>query len=383
MGSVRAFEVNGTVADGFEPVAEAFAAIFASGGRGGASLAVYRHGVEVVNVWGGIADLATGEPWQAHTLATLWSSTKAMAALCANILIQRGELTPDDLVASHWPEFAANGKETITVRMVLNHEAGLPVLGRAVTETELLAVDPVVEALAASPPVWTPGTQHGYHALTFGWLVGELVRRITGKSLGRFFAEEVADPLGLDAYVGLPAVHFDRMAKLWSASTATPEELAARDAAMAAVDASALAVRALTLDGALTDPEWHNDPRFWATEMPGGNGVGDARSLARMFAACLAEIDGVRLLSDTTVDRVLREESAGPDVLSAAGRRWGLGFWLPSPEGPLLGPTSFGHPGGSGSLAFADRSAGIGFGFVPNRWADVSGVLDALRSAVS
>lgn len=369
-------EIHGAVASGYEAVADAFAENFADGSEAGAACSVYVNGQEAVNLWAGVADPATGKPWDAGTAAMVYSTTKGVTAVCANLLVQRGLLDLDRPVAEYWPEFAAAGKGTLPVRMLLNHQAGLPVIDRKLTFDEVLAGTEVVTALAAQPPVWEPGTQHGYHALTYGWLIGELVRRITGKSLGTFFAEEIARPLGLDFWIGLPDGETDRVAAEVPAAkpqAATPPADPQMRALIAAfTDPDSISSRALYLSGALTPsadgkPDPEGTRRFHASEIPSVNGIGTARSLARLYAACVSEVDGIRLLGDDTVARACATESEGPDRVLVMPTHYGLGFWLPTSWSSLLGPTSFGHPGAGGSLGFADRESRVGFGYVMNQ----------------
>ncbi|MGK2949455.1 MAG: serine hydrolase domain-containing protein, partial [Acidimicrobiales bacterium] len=195
-------EIGGRVEPGFEGVAAAFERSFAEHGEVGAATAAYVGGRKVVDLWGGVADQATGAPYTEGSLQLVFSTTKGATAACANLLAQRGDLDIDAPVAEYWPEFAAAGKADIPVRWLLCHKAGLPYVDATLTLDEALAWDPMIRALEAQAPVWEPGTAHGYHATTYGWLVGEVVRRISGKSLGTFFREELAEPLGLEFWIG-------------------------------------------------------------------------------------------------------------------------------------------------------------------------------------
>ena len=217
--------------------------------------------------------------------------------MCVALLAQRGEIDYDAKVADYWPEFAAEGKGEIPVRVLMSHRAGLPVIDRTLTADEVFAWTPVIEALAAQAPVWEPGTKHGYHAVTYGHLAGELVRRVSGKSLGTFFADEVAKPLGLDFWIGLPASQESRVAPLVP-SPPPPPEMEAMMAQFMGPDS--LAGRALSLGGALSasgDEMIFNTPAMHAAEIPAGNGITNAASLSRMYAACVSEVDGIRLLT--------------------------------------------------------------------------------------
>src|SRR4051794_9333245 len=225
-------EIGGTTDPRFDPVRTAFARNFEEHGEVGAAVGVYLHGRPVVDLWGGVADPATGRAWQRDTLQLVYSTTKGVTAACANLLAQRGELDLDAPVAKYWPEFAAAGKAEIPVRWLLTHQAGLPVLDEPVTAEQAIAWDPLVEALAAQRPAWEPGTRAGYHAMTYGWLVGEVVRRASGRTVGRFLAEEIARPLGRDLFIGLPAREPPRMSRLVEAPPAA--------ATLAAIDLDAL-----------------------------------------------------------------------------------------------------------------------------------------------
>jgi CubicO group peptidase (beta-lactamase class C family) len=206
--------IEGDVAPGSERVRDVFGDNFEGHGDVGAAVCVYRHGRKVVDLWGGLADAGTGRPWTRDTLQLVYSATKAATATCAHLLAQRGELDLDKPAADYWPEFAAQGKADIPVRWLLSHRAGLPVIDNPLPLADLLAWDPMAAALAAQRPVWERGTAHGYHGRTFGWLVGELIRRVSGRSVGTFFAEEIAGPAGLDFYIGLPAAERGRASQM-------------------------------------------------------------------------------------------------------------------------------------------------------------------------
>jgi CubicO group peptidase (beta-lactamase class C family) len=397
--------ISGHVADGFEPVRDAFAANFETHGDLGAGVAVYVDGELVVDLVGGTAD-ATGDasttPYGSDALQLVFSTTKGAAAVCANVLVQRGELDPDALVTDVWPEYGQAGKDATTIAMLLDHQAGVPVVDDPPSLEEVLAVDPIVEALAAQAPMWEPGTAHGYHALTYGWLVGEVVRRIDGRPIGQFFAEEVAGPLGLDFWIGLPDDQQDRVVPLvpsrpsaddFDMSALDPEVLPLlQDLAAAFLDPTSTTNRALMLDGTFLlgggRLAW-NLPEVRASQIPAANGVTNARSLAKMYAACVGEVDGVRLLDEDTLQRATTEHSGGRDRVLVMSTRFGLGFMLTSTFSPLLGERSFGHPGAGGSLGFGDPDHGVGFGYVMSKMnAGLSndprsrGLIEALRSCL-
>ena len=356
------------VAPRFARVRDAFAENFTRFGDVGAACCVYQHGRPVVDMWAGVADRATGRPWTADTLQIVFSTTKGMAAVCALRLVECGALDLDVPIASYWPEFAAAGKGAIPVRWALCHRAGLAAVEGTLTLDEVLAWDPVVGAIAAQAPNWEPGTRHGYHARSYGWIVGELVRRVSGKTLGRFFADEVARPLGLDFWIGLPATEEPRVAALLPAPL--PDDPAVRELMARALGPTTLLGRVIGGPSALFayDEMW-NRRALHASEMPSSNGIGTARAVARMYAALAGEVDGIRLLRPETVAAARTVQAEGDDAVLGLPTRFGLGFMLPPVLCPAAAPGAFGHPGAGGSLGFCDPEAGIGFGYVMNQMA--------------
>ncbi|WP_405095965.1 serine hydrolase domain-containing protein [Micromonospora sp. NBC_01412] len=358
--------VSGTVAPGYEPVREAFLANFETRSEIGAALSVYRHGREVVRLWGGVADPTTGRAWREDTLQVVYSTSKSVPAACAHLLAQRGQLDLAAPVAEYWPEFAAAGKGGIPVRWLLSHQAGLPVLDRPIPRAEALAWEPMVAALAAQAPVWEPGTAHGYHSLTYGWLVGEVVRRVSGRSLGTYFADEIGKPLGLDLWIGLPASEAYRVSRLVEQPVeqpATPTPEALREVFARYTDPTSLVVRS----AAVTDPPLDlADPATWTAEIPSVNGICTASSLARFYAGLIGEVDGFRILDAATLATATAEQASGVDRVLMVPTRPALGFGLPLPDQPWWSPTAFGFPGHGGSLGYADPASGIAFGYVMN-----------------
>lgn len=361
--------IHGEAAPGFERVKDAFAANFEKHGEVGAAFSLYHRGEMVVDLWGGVADVETGRPWAEDSIVMVFSSTKGATAICAHLLAQRGELDLDAPVAEYWPEFAAGGKQDIPVRWLLSHRVGLPVFDNPLTPEQFLAWAPPVKALAAQSPAWEPGTTHGYHAGSYGWLVGEVVRRITGKTLGAFFADEVAAPLGLDFWIGLPESEERRVVPMIEIDLqeGSVEEQALtdrrRDLLAASRDPDSLLARPST-----TGPLDPNTRAFRAAELPAGNGIADARSLARMYASLVGDgVDGLRILNEETVARATAEQSNGRDAVLQIQTRFGLGFELNLPHGHLGREGAFGHSGAGGSLGFADPKAEIGFGYAMNK----------------
>lgn len=395
MGGSEIVRPQGFVEDGWGRVADAFRDNFEQHGDVGAACCVYVAGRPVVDLWGGLADLPAGRPWGEDTVALVASTSKGATAICAHMLVERGELDLDAPVVRYWPEFADGGKEEILVRWLLSHQAGLPVIDTPLTFEEVCAWDPVIRALSAQKPLWEPGTEHLYHGSTFGFLVGELVRRITGKSLGRFFADEVVGPLGLSAWIGLPDDVEPRLARPDRGDDPSlgQEEFVDGFVARTGLPAADVArwleatygpngplLKGAMLGGALaapSDQDWLIGRAFLAAEIPSGNMVADARSIARMYAATVSEVDGIRLLQRRTVETMsvvqtdkTRMHGLPPELNIPADRSFNmsLGFWRACPPMPWLGPTSFGHPGAGGSVGFADLEEGVGFAYVPNHW---------------
>jgi CubicO group peptidase (beta-lactamase class C family) len=371
-------EIHGTVAPRFARVRDAFADNLGHHGDVGAACAVYQDGRLVVDLWGGLADPGTGRPWAEDTLGLVFSTTKGMTAVCAHRLAERGALDLDAPIARYWPAFAAAGKERITVRAALSHRAGLAAVDGDLTLDEVLAWDPVVAAIAAQAPNWEPGTRHGYHARSYGWIAGEIARRITGKTLGRIFADEVARPLGLDFWIGLPEVEEPRVARILPAPP--PADPAMREFLALAMGPTTLLGRVLGGPSQLFayDDMW-NRRALHAAEMPSSNGIGSARAIARMYAAVVGEVDGVRLLRPETLAAACAVQSDGEDVVLRLPTRFGTGFMLPPTLCPFAPSTAFGHPGAGGSLGFGDPAARIGFGYVMNQMK--LGMLGDLRAA--
>ncbi len=368
------------VEPGFEPVRDAFIANFTEHGDAGAGLCVYHRGHKVVELVGGWSWQKGGIPYDDEALQLIFSSTKGATALCAHLLAERGLLDFDQPVAGYWPEFAAAGKEEVTVRHLLSHQAGLPTIDNPIKLADVLAWEPVVEALAAQAPFWEPGSAHGYHALTYGWLVGEVIRRVSGRSIGCFFAEEVAAPLGIDFWIGLPEEQEARVSRLRIGPLPTlgalrnPKEIDPTIAELAKeiFAPGSLLLRALTLNGAFGEfmggQGPFNNPAVHAAEVPAANGITNASGLARMYASMVGEVDGVRLLDKESVARATRTESDGKDRVLVTNSRFGLGFMLHAENfSPMLGPASFGHTGAGGSVGFADVENQIGFGYVMNQ----------------
>jgi CubicO group peptidase (beta-lactamase class C family) len=393
--------VHGWVAPGWEPVRQAFEANFARRHEVGAAFSAYHRGEKVADLWGGLADEGTGAPWEEDTLVLTFSTTKGATSVLANLLAQQGRLDFSARVAEYWPEFAAAGKAGITVEQLISHQAGLAWVDRQLDVDDVLAWDPVIRALEAQAPAWPPGTAHGYHATTWGWLVGEVIARVASTSVGAAFRRQVAEPLGLDFFIGLPATEERRVARLVPmaeaissgrlSSGASPGEAGPGAAGGGDGYLEAVAERAgeyLAPDGpltkALTAPlgtprgseELLSSPKVHGAEMPAFNGIGDARSLARLYAACIGEVvteggEKLRLLDERQLDDAVRQRTSGPDrVLLGLDIQWGLGFMVNRgilASAGLGGSRAFGHFGMGGSGAWGDPDAELALAYVMNR----------------
>ena len=359
--------IDGHCEPRFTAVREAFFRNFTERRDVGAAVCVYLDGVRVVDCWGGHADAKRAQPWTADTIVSVASTTKGMVALCAHMLSERGKLDLDAPVARYWPEFAQAGKQEIPVRWLLSHRAGLPAIRPTLPAEALLDWSAMTAALAESAPWWTPGSRHGYHAITFGHLVGEVIRRIDGRSVGAFLRDEVTGPLHADFFIGVPEEADGRAAEVLAPPP--PGELTIWDTILA--DPESVSGRTF-----LNPPRTPNliNTRAWrAAEIPASNGHTSARGVARVYAALArgGEIDSVRLLAPATIDRAIEEQSRGRDTVLTLPTRFATGFMLGMPGGIFnCGPgrRTFGHPGHGGSIGFADPDARIGFGYVTNQY---------------
>ncbi|MGW5917360.1 serine hydrolase domain-containing protein [Nocardia fluminea] len=354
---------SGFCRDEFAGVRAAFDEHLASGAELGAALCVTVDGDPVLDLWGGFADPEQTTPWAGDTLVNVFSVTKTMTALCALLLVDRGELDVDQRVAHYWPEFAANGKAGIEVRHLLSHTSGVSGWDKPITLSDIYDTDAAAARLATQAPWWEPGTASGYHAINYGHLVGELVRRITGRSLGTFFAEELAGPLGADFHIGTGPEHADRIATL------VPPQMPDFD--LSTLDQDSVLIKTLTspwLEVSETaTPAWRE------AEIGGTNGHGNARSVARVqsLIANGGELSGRRFLSPATIELIFREQADGIDLALLAPLRFGIGYGLPRPE-------TFPHipdgrvcwwAGYGGSMVVNDLDRRITFAYTMNRMA--------------
>lgn len=363
-------DVQGTVHAGFEAVRDAFAANFGRYGEVGAACCVHLHGRRVVDLWGGTTTPDGGDAYSGTTVQMVMSTTKGVVAIAAHMLAEQGKLDFDAPVTDYWPEFGAEGKQAILVRWLFSHRAGLVAIDKPLTPEETYQWSPVVDALAAQRPQWNPGSRHGYHLITYGWLAGEVIRRVTDKSVGTFVAERIGRPLDLEFWIGLPDGLNHRVAPLIPAPPPPPgsdlDPFAAR-----------LADPASLLHRAFVNPYLTpriNDPALRAAEIPGANGIGTARALSRMYAACIGAVDGVRLLKPETLLRATATQASGEDAVLGYETRYGTGFQLSFPFRPMAGEGSFGHYGMGGSVGFAHPGLGLSFAYVMNQMRSAGGV---------
>jgi CubicO group peptidase (beta-lactamase class C family) len=361
--------VDGTCEPGFETVADAFAENFRSRGDVGAAVSVILDGRTVVDLWGGLA--AAGVPWRRDTLVNVWSSTKGVVALATQMLVDRGVVDLDAPVATYWPEFAAAGKDAIPVRYLLSHRSGLSGAREVITVEDLADWGKVTSALAASEPWWEPGTASGYHAMSFGYLVGEVVRRASGRSIGTFVAEEIATPLGVDLAIGLDDAQIARCATLFMDAPPPDSDNAAL---FAQVDPAVLAALANPLMAPPGAADIGNGEAWRRAEIPAANGHATATALATVYAVMAqgGTHAGTRLLSAEATERIRAGQGRSVDLVLGLGNggrpnEWALGVVLSGPEG-LYGPNprAFGHSGYGGSFGMADPEARLSIGYAMN-----------------
>lgn len=353
----------------FEPLRHAFIGNFRERGEPGGAIALMVDGRLVADLWGGFRDAARQNPWARDTLVNFFSVGKVFTALVALRLVERGELDLDAPAARHWPEFVAHGKERVTLRHILSHQAGLPAIREPLPDGAMFDWTRMTAALAAQKPWWEPGTAHGYHVNTFGYLAGELVRRASGRTLGAILRAEIAGPLGADVHIGLPPTEHSRCAEfLWpSMEIARPEgDLD---------DLSLMKWNTYWNPLGISGAGWVNSPEWRMAEIPSTNGHGTARGIVRIYAALAngGAIDGIEILSGGMLAEATTEHSFGLDRILERESRFALGFQLPQAE-RRLGPNdeAFGHFGAGGSLGFCDPVARVAFAYVTNdmgpRW---------------
>ena len=379
IGGLSGDPIQGAAIPALDGLREAFARGAVARPSASMAITVYHRGEPVADLWSGPA-------YVRDSLQLVFSVTKAMTAVATMALVGEGLLDLDAPVADVWPDFGRAGKDAITTRWILAHRAGLPTVDARLTMDDLVARDPVIRALEAQAPLWAPGTAHGYHLWTLGYLADEVVRRTTGVSVGAVFREKVAGPLGLDAWIGLPASEHQRVAPVRlddASATGLPSE------AVLTARADPGSVHSRTTGNPPIDPIAWNSSDVLGAAIPAGNGVADARSLARMLAACIGEVDGVRLFDEAMLEALTASQSEGFDLVGLEENRFGLGVFLPFPRLPFGGPGSFGHDGLGGCVALADADHELAFAYTTDLVPVVPGadpiawhLLDAARDGI-
>ena len=362
--------LDGFVADGWSDVADALANNIDNRDDVGAGVSVFHKGKCVVDIAGGFFDKEATKPYTLDTLQLVFSSTKGVVATAVAMCVQRGLLSYEDPVSQIWPEFAAHGKENVTVAQLLSHQAGLYTVDGPLTFEEVLDWNTMVTRLANTAPLFPVGSTHGYHAFTFGWLAGHLVRLVDGRSIGRFIREEIANPMGGEIYVGLPE-HLEH--RVSPVNTGWPRETVKQQVLPSEGNSVSETVRSFTLNGALNVKGAFNRADMHAAEVPGANGITNARSLAAMYSATFTETETpngpVRLLNDETRNKMTVQQTKTGliDVCLQNKRAFAMGFVVPSEKLAFDAPGSYGHAGAGGSVSFADPNRNMSFSFVMNR----------------
>lgn len=350
--------IEGKCAPRFARVRDAFAANFSQHGEVGAAFSIVQDGEVVADLWGGHADKAHTRPWRHDTLTNVWSTTKGVAAICFAMLVDRGKCRYDDPVARYWPEFAANGKERVTIAQMISHQAGLCGFAEPVTMEIIYNQDHAEALLAAQAPFWPPGEQSGYHAVTVGILNNALFRRIEGRTLATFVREEISIPYGLDIFVGLPDSEAQRASEIIAPPT------------LSSTDANPVPSRAqqAALANPVLDPLWSNTRPWRLAPIPSVNGFANAASLAQLYGAMArgGELKGRRLLGREAINAASAQLIEGPDAVLGLHARWAAGFLLNVHDIYGDRPTAYGHSGWGGSFAFADPERRLGVSYVMN-----------------
>ena len=355
-------EIHGECDPQFSKVKETFEKLYQEDREIGSCFAVYKNGNPLVELWGGFQDKDKTKPWQKDNLVTVYSTTKGVAAFCIALAMEKGLLKYEEKVSTYWPEFASNGKEDITVGMLMSHQAGI-------CSPETRNVDDyynqnlMAEKLAGMTPIWEPGTASGYHSMTFGWLTSELILRVTGKSLGTFFREEVGDQHEIDFFIGLPESEDHRVAEL------VPFEIVRNENSEQQKIELTEAQKSQRNSAGTLDIQ--NTKAWRQAEIPSANGQGNARGLAKFYSLIVPEDNSIKLLKDDTVNQMTTMQIEGRDLVLAVQVRWGVGFIL-NKHKVIYGPieSAFGHSGYGGSCAFGDPENKIGVSYVMNRMLD-------------
>lgn len=374
--------VNGLVAPGWEPVGDVFTQTIDSKQDIGAAVSLFHRGQCVIDLVGGYFDKEATRTYDHDTLQLVFSTTKGVTAVAVAMCVERGLLSYEEPVALFWPEFAAAGKEHATVSQLLSHQVGLYTVDGPITLAEALDWNIITQRLAATAPAFPIGSTHGYQALTFGWLAGELVRRVDGRNIGRFIEEEIANPLGVEIYVGLPEHLEPRVSPLntgWPRTVSEPARIAdpaAKELIEKIMGPDTPGGKALSLNGAFSVAGGFNRRDVHAAEIPAANGISNARSLATMYAATMGEVHGahgpVRLVSPEMMTKMSTTVTprGEADLCLVIPTSFGMGFMTHNDFIPYSGPGTFGHPGAGGSVSFADPARQMSFSYVMNRMSE-------------
>ena len=370
MGSLP---ISGTCEAGWEPVRKAIEDNFASSGETGCSVAVVHRGRPVVDLVAGWVDADRSVEYSAENLQIVFSTTKGIAAVALAMCVERGLVNYGERVAHYWPEFASHGKDKVTVAQLVSHRAGLYTIDERLSLEEVLDDVRIARVLADTKPRWEPGTAHGYHALTYGWLVGELVRRVDGRDIGRFVNEEIAGPLGVELHIGLPDRLHHRVARLMqekkkSSGAESAEAKAAREFIERMLGPDTPGGQALSLSGMWTGEGLFNRPEVLRAQIPAAGAATNARSLATMYAALQRPMNGVRLVSDETLAAATTNQTPPNegDKCLIMPTVFSMGFMMHSVFTQFAGPGSFGHPGFGGSVAFLQPQRDLAFAYAMN-----------------
>ncbi|MDG2060920.1 MAG: serine hydrolase [SAR86 cluster bacterium] len=347
-------KIEGKCDDQFKPVKELFTDLHSSGKENGSSFALYKDGKPIIDLWGGYFDAKKTQPWKRNTLATVWSTTKGVAALTCALAVERGLLDYDQKVAHYWPEFSCNGKENITVGMLLSHQAGI--CGAETMNIEDYYNQELMSSkLANMTPIWQPGTASGYHSMTYGWLVSELILRVTGKNLGTYYQEEISNPNGIDFYIGLPEEEDHRSAEMIPMERNNQKKVQRTEIQKA----SDLGPNLLA---AQNTREWR------AAEIASANGQGNASNLAKLYSLVVTNDLSIKILQEHTISKMTSSQIQGRDLVLGVVTSWGAGFVM-NMHKIIYGPeeNTFGHSGYGGSCAFGDPKNNLGISYVMNK----------------
>jgi CubicO group peptidase (beta-lactamase class C family) len=361
-------KVNGFVANGFEKIQKTFQEIISEAPDSGAAVSIWHEGENVVNLWGGIANRDTKAAWVEDTKVVVFSSTKGLMSLALALLFQAGKFSYEDLVSKYWPEYQNAGKEKTTIGQLVSHQAGVPYFAEDIDQEQVINWDYMVSKIEQEAPLWQPGSAYAYHAITHGWLTGELVRRVSGMSPGEYLAREISAPLYADTWLGLPLeLEFE------VAPSYVHPELTSffADLEKKNTGPGNFLIRSLTLGGAFSinlvgKNKDFNSLAVHAAEIPGAGGISTAYGISKIWSSVVHQTDGVRLLSDESIAHVTKVQSEGKPFtdLEPPYSKFGMGFQLDSAARRYLTNSSFGHDGAGGQCAFADPEHKIGFAFV-------------------